>query len=93
LVFTGHSCDCDCDKATWQCSAQSTVAGRTAMTAVARFTLTPANPCNTGTHHCWTDGTASATCAVGSAGEYNCACPSGYVEVGSHYSHTVAEQC
>ena len=41
LAYEGHSWDCDCDKETWVCSAESTVAGRTPMTAVARFTLTP----------------------------------------------------
>ena len=41
LAYQGHSWDCDCDKETWICSEESTVAGRTPMTAVARFTLTP----------------------------------------------------
>ena len=40
LIFTGHSKDCDCDTATWDCSKEDTVEGRTAMTAVARITLT-----------------------------------------------------
>jgi len=40
MTFTSHSWDCDCDKATWQCSRQETVSGRTAVEAVARFTLT-----------------------------------------------------
>jgi hypothetical protein len=44
--ITGHSHDCDCDMTSWtsgqaSCSRQDTVAGRTPMTAVARFTLTP----------------------------------------------------
>ena len=37
----GHSWDCDCDMTTWVCSAENTVAGRTPMTAVARYTFTP----------------------------------------------------
>jgi len=41
LTFTGHSHDCDCDLETWECSKENTVSGRTAMTAVARVTLTP----------------------------------------------------
>ena len=35
------SWDCDCDTKTWQCSAENRVAGRTAMEAAVRFTLTP----------------------------------------------------
>ena len=41
LTYQGHSWDCDCDKETWICSRESSIAGRTPMTAVARFTLTP----------------------------------------------------
>ena len=41
LTYTGHSYDCDCDMNDWSCSKEGTVAGRTAMTAVARFTLIP----------------------------------------------------
>jgi len=41
LTFTGHSHDCDCDTTSWECSKENTVSGRTAMTAVARVTLTP----------------------------------------------------
>jgi hypothetical protein len=44
LIYTGHSHDCDCDTSNWQCSKENTVAGRTAMTAVARLTLTPLTP-------------------------------------------------
>ena len=44
LTFTGHSHDCDCDTGDWSCSKQDTVAGRTAMTAVARFTLVQIAP-------------------------------------------------
>ena len=41
LEYAGHSWDCDCDKESWECSKEDTVSGRTKMTAVARFTLTP----------------------------------------------------
>ena len=41
LTYQGHSWDCDCDKETWMCSRESSIPGRTPMTAVARFTLTP----------------------------------------------------
>ena len=41
MTYAGHSHDCDCDTSSWQCSKQDTVAGRTPMEAVARFTLTP----------------------------------------------------
>lgn len=41
IRVTGHSWDCDCDKQTWECSAEGSVSGRTPMTAVGRFTLTP----------------------------------------------------
>ena len=39
--ITGHSWDCDCDTTTWECSRENTVAGRTPMNAVARFTFEP----------------------------------------------------
>ena len=42
IDVTGHSWDCDCDMALWACSAENTVGGRTQMTAVARYTFTPA---------------------------------------------------
>merc|ERR1712070_776653 len=42
VKITGHSYDCDCDKSTWECSMEGKVAGRTQMTAVGRFTFTPA---------------------------------------------------
>ena len=35
------SWDCDCDKKSWQCSAENKVKGRTPMEAAVRFTLTP----------------------------------------------------
>ena len=41
MDFVGHSWDCDCDKLTWSCSKEDTVAGRDPMEAVARFTLIP----------------------------------------------------
>ena len=41
IQIRGHSWDCDCDKVTWECSKQETVAGRAPMSAVGRFTLTP----------------------------------------------------
>jgi len=41
MTFTGHSWDCDCDEKTWACSKEKMVAGRTAMQAVARLTLSP----------------------------------------------------
>ena len=41
LTYTGHSYDCDCDVNDWSCSMEGTVAGRTKVTAVARFTLIP----------------------------------------------------
>ena len=41
LTYQGHSWDCDCDKETWICSRENEIAGRTPMTAAARFTLTP----------------------------------------------------
>jgi hypothetical protein len=41
MTFVGHSKDCDCDTSTWQCSKEDTVEGRTPVTAVGRFTLTP----------------------------------------------------
>ena len=49
LAYEGHSRGCDCNKTTWEsgdtsCSKEDTVAGRTPMTAVARFTLTPRMP-------------------------------------------------
>ena len=46
LHYVGHSWDCDCDTTTWEsgdtsCSSElDAVSGRSAMTAVARFTLT-----------------------------------------------------
>jgi len=40
IHIIGHSWDCDCDKSTWECSRENTVAGRTKMTAVGRFTFT-----------------------------------------------------
>jgi hypothetical protein len=42
MVFTGHSWDCDCDTSSWECSRESTIAGRQPMTAVARFSWVPA---------------------------------------------------
>ena len=39
IFLVGHSHDCDCDMTTWECSMENTVAGRTPMTAVGRFTL------------------------------------------------------
>ena len=50
LHYVGHSWACDCDTTTWKsgdesCSSKAdAVAGRTPMTAVARFTLTPQMP-------------------------------------------------
>ena len=41
MDFVGHSRDCDCDEQTWDCSRENTVGGRTPVTAVGRFTLTP----------------------------------------------------
>ena len=41
IKLTGHSRDCDCDTATWACSKEGTVGGRTAVTAVGRVTLVP----------------------------------------------------
>lgn len=41
LQYQEHSYDCDCNTHTWECSAENTVAGRTPVTAAARFTLTP----------------------------------------------------
>ena len=41
MKLTGHSWDCDCDTTTWECSKQDTVSGRTKMTAVGIFILTP----------------------------------------------------
>ena len=41
IRLTGHSKDCDCDKSTWECSQENTVAGRAPMSAVGRFTLVP----------------------------------------------------
>ena len=41
MDFIGHSWDCDCDQQTWDCSREKTVGGRTKVTAVGRFTLTP----------------------------------------------------
>jgi hypothetical protein len=38
MIFTGHSRDCDCNTATWECSKESTNAAHpTPMKAVARF--------------------------------------------------------
>ena len=37
----GHSWDCDCDTSTWVCSQENTVAGRTAVSMAARFTILP----------------------------------------------------
>ena len=45
MQFQGHSWDCDCDMDTWECSKESTVADRTAMSAVGRFFLTPQGLC------------------------------------------------
>ena len=47
LSYQGHSHDCDCDTLTWEsgdtsCSKEFTIAGRSPMAAVARFTLTVA---------------------------------------------------
>jgi len=44
IHIKGHSWDCDCDKSTWECSKESTVSGRTKMTAVGRFTFTSSLP-------------------------------------------------
>ena len=44
MRFVEHSRDCDCDTSTWECSRENTVAGRTPVEAVARFTLTPVTP-------------------------------------------------
>merc|ERR1712224_463342 len=41
MKMQGHSSDCDCDETSWQCSRTNSVAGRTAMTAVGRYTFTP----------------------------------------------------
>ena len=42
IKIVGHSRDCDCDTTTWDCSSeQLRVPGRTPVTAVGRFTLTP----------------------------------------------------
>ena len=41
LKYVGHSHDCDCDTATWECSQENTITGRTPMVAAARITLTP----------------------------------------------------
>jgi len=42
IKIVGHSKDCDCDTTTWDCSGEKLrVPGRTPMTAVGRFTLTP----------------------------------------------------
>jgi len=41
VQIQGHSWDCDCDKSTWECSAENSVPNRTPMTAVGRFTFTP----------------------------------------------------
>ena len=46
FTYEGHSWDCDCDKETWICSKESTISGRTPMTAVARITLIPYLPGN-----------------------------------------------
>ena len=43
LTYEGHSWDCDCDKATWECVRENTKIGFTKMLAVARITLTPLN--------------------------------------------------
>ena len=40
-TYLGYSHGCDCDVNDWSCSKEGTVAGRTAITAVARFILTP----------------------------------------------------
>ena len=39
----GHSWDCDCDMKAhpWKCSRENSISGRTAMTAVARYTFDP----------------------------------------------------
>jgi len=49
VTYQGHSWDCDCDTTTWEsgdssCSKEKTIAGRTPMSAVARFTFTPQQP-------------------------------------------------
>ena len=44
FTYEGHSWDCDCDTETWSCSKESTISGRTPMTAVARITLIPYLP-------------------------------------------------
>ena len=41
MDFIEHSHDCDCDVATWSCSAEGKVTGRAPVEAVMRFTLTP----------------------------------------------------
>ena len=41
MDFVGHSQDCDCDRQTWICSRRNQVPGRTPVTAVGRFVLTP----------------------------------------------------
>jgi len=41
MVFHGQSWDCDCDEQTWICSSENSVGGRTPVTAVGRFVLTP----------------------------------------------------
>lgn len=42
IDVSGHSWDCDCDMSSWQCSREDSILGRTKMTAVARYTFTPA---------------------------------------------------
>ena len=44
IDLVGHSHDCDCDTSTWECAKESTKSGFTAMTAVAKFILSPTAP-------------------------------------------------
>merc|ERR1719199_1942989 len=79
LVYTGNSWDCDCDTNTWDCSKQSTVSGRTAMEAVARFTVKMGVPtCKACDNVDCGSGYRKGSCS-GTNNGYTChACPTGY---------------
>ena len=73
IRLTGHSWDCDCDTSTWDCSSENSIAGRTRMTAVGRFTLTryrsvACAQCSAGRAD--TDSNPATACSACQAGTY-----------------------
>jgi len=51
----------------------------------------PPHHCDVGTHFCWSDSEASASCVKTAGMGYSCECPVGYAQKKMHLAHSISE--